>query len=458
MNEREVGLVGEHLQPLMRTPHPGPASRAIIESLRRAEVPAGLSFGLGDHPPVLARAEGAVIEDPDGNRFLDMVAGFGSLSLGHSHPRIVAACVEQLSAAQQAMSMVSVIRTELLTRLSGLVGPGYRAILGASGSEAVEIALKLVRRATGRTGVVAFTGGFHGRTMGALALMGRGSQRAGLGSLGTEVYHLPYPDPYRSPLAADGRDVSRATIDLLRSYLDDPAGGWAPIGAVIVEPVQGNGGMIPAPPGFLTELREVCATYDIRLVVDEVMSGFHRTGHLFAFEADPDVEPDIVVVGKSLSAGLPLSACLVADDLAGATPAGTETSTYAGNLVSCAAAHAALDLYEETDMSQRAASLGKVLMDALHKSLRGHLNVGQIRGRGLMVGVELVENPETRSPLAAARFISEATLRRGLLVYPGGHYGNVIGFLPPLVATEDQLTTAGQILAGALQELPGNAD
>lgn len=446
--------MGDRDQPLIRIPHPGPKSRELTERLRQSEVPAGLSFGLGDQPPVVARAEGAVIEDPDGNRFLDMVAGFGSLNLGHSHPRIVAACVEQLSVAQQAMSMVSVVRTELLERLSRLIGPGYRTILGASGSEAVETALKLVRRATGRRGVVAFTGGFHGRTLGALALMGRESQRAGLGSLGAEVYHLPYPDPYRSPLAADGRDVTRATIDLLRSYLDDPAGGWAPIGAVVIEPVQGNGGMIPAPPGFLTELRAVCTAYGVCLVVDEVMSGFHRTGHRFAFEADPDVEPDIVVVGKSLSAGLPLSACLVADDVAAATPGGTETSTYAGNLVSCAAAHAALDVYEGDAMSQRAASLGKVLVDALRKSLHEHPNVGEIRGRGLMVGVELVEDVESRSPLPVARSVSQAALSRGLLVYPGGHYGNVIGFLPPLVASEGQLATASRIVGDAIEDLP----
>ena len=440
--------------PAIRVPHPGPRSRAVLERLRRVEVEAGLSFGLGDEPPVLARASGAIIEDPDGNRFLDMVAGFGSLNLGHSHPRVVAACTKQLSLGQQAMSMASDVRTDLLDRLSGLVGSGYQVIFGTSGSEAVETALKLIRRATGRPGVVAFTGGFHGRTMGALSLMGKRSQRRGLGSLGGDVYHLPYPDPYRSPLGTSGPDVADSTIDLLRTFLDDPGSGWSDIGAVIVEPVQGNGGMIPAPPGFLTKLRAVCSEHDVQLVMDEIMSGFHRTGHRFAFEADADVSPDVVVMGKSLSVGLPLAGCLVAEHVAAANPAGVETSTYAGNLVSCAAALAALDVYEEEDMSGRARSLGQVLMDALHDALGNNPHVGEIRGRGLMVGIELVEDQATKNPLRKARDISNAAIRLGLLVYPCGHYDNVIGLLPPLTVTNDQLVITCNLLEEALAELP----
>ncbi len=198
--------------------------------------------------------------------------------------------------------MAAVTRTDLLERLSTLVGPGYQAILATSGSEAVETALKLIRRATGRTGIVAFTGGFHGRTLGALSLMGRRSQRQGLGSLGGDVYHLPYPDPYRSPLGAGG-NVASSTVGLLRAFLDNPSSGWSEVGAVIIEPVLGNGGMIPAPPGFLTELRSVCTEYEVLLVVDEVMSGFHRTGHRFAFEAANSVTPPRIAVSWSTPAG-----------------------------------------------------------------------------------------------------------------------------------------------------------
>lgn len=430
----------------------GPNAQDVVERLRATEASATLSFGMGDEPPVMERAAGAIIFDPDGNEYLDMVAGFGSLNLGHSHPAIVAAVTRQMALGQQAMSMVSVTRTDLIERLSGLVHPGHKVVLGGTGSEAVETALKMVRRATGRTGVVAFTGGFHGRTMGALTLMGKISQRRGLGSLIGEVYHLPYPDPYRSPLAVGG-DVGDATIALLRSYLDDPASGWAEIGAVIIEPVQGNGGMIPAPPGFMRALREVCTEYGVLLISDEVMSGFHRTGRLFAYQHDTDVAPDIIVLGKSVSAGLPLSAVLVTESVAAASPPVTESSTYAGNLVSCAAALAALDVYDQDDMSARAATLGDVLLERFGAEFDDHPNVGTIRGRGLMAAIELVHDRESKRPLEVARAVSEACLRRGLLVYPGGHYANAVGVLPPLIATEEQLADAAGRIRAAVAEV-----
>jgi 4-aminobutyrate aminotransferase-like enzyme len=249
--------------------------------------------------------------------------------------------------------------------------------------------------------------------------------------------------------------VTAGTIDLLRSYLEDPASGWADIGAVIIEPVQGNGGMIPAPAGFLTELRAVTADHGIKLIVDEVMSGFHRTGRPFAYQHDRDVRPDLIVVGKSVSAGLPLSGCLVAEEIAAANPSGVESSTYAGNLVSCAAALAAVDVYEEEAMSERAARLGELLVDALRDQLGDHDNVGEVRGRGLMIGVELVGDRASRTPLERARAVSEACLRRSMLVYPGGHHANVVGLLPPLVATEAQLHIAADRLGDAVREVTG---
>jgi 4-aminobutyrate aminotransferase-like enzyme len=325
-------------------------------------------------------------------------------------------------------------------------------MLGASGSEADEMALKLARRATGKPGVIAFAGGFHGRTLGALALMGRATQRAGLGTLGP-VIHLPYPDPFRSPFGRTADAVSATTLELIDRQLADPAGGWDQVGAVVVEPVQGNGGMLPAPAGFLTGLREVCSRHGILLICDEVMSGFHRTGKRFAFEHDADVSPDIVVLGKSLSAGLPLSGILITDAVAAASPKGTESSTYAGNLVSCAAALAALDVYETESLSEIAADRGAFLLARLRERLGAHPAVGEIRGRGLMVAVELVENPDAGMPAPVARKISDACVSRGLLVYPGGHYGNVVAMLPPLIASNEQLAAAVRVLGEAIHEL-----
>ena len=441
-------MIGE--APHIETPHPGPRSREVTERLRKVEAHPGLTFGLAGVPPVLARAEGAVIEDPDGNRFLDMVAGFGSLNLGHSHPQIVEAVVSQVALGQQAMSMASTVRTELLERLATLVPGASDVMLGASGSEATEIALKLCRRATGKPGVLAFSGGFHGRTMGALALMGRGDQRTGLGPL-APVIHVPFPHALRSPFGSDPETVTEVTLELIDGQLGDPAGGWDLIGTIVVEPVQGTGGMIPAPVGFLSGLREVCDRHDVLLVIDEVMSGFHRTGRTFAMFHDEGVAPDLVVLGKSLSAGLPLSGVLARPEVVEATGSGTETSTYAGNLVSCAAALAADRVYEDERMSAAADSKGRLLLDRLDAVLGSRDDVAEIRGLGLMVGVELVN--DDGSPKPVARRISEGCVQRGLLVYPGGHHGNVVGMLPPLVATDEQLVTAADVLGSVIDQV-----
>ncbi|MGH8914304.1 MAG: aspartate aminotransferase family protein [Acidimicrobiia bacterium] len=435
--------------PHIATPHPGPRSAAIIERLRKSEGQPGLTHGLSAEPPVLARAEGAVIEDPDGNRFLDMVAGFGSLNLGHSHPAIVDAARRQMAEGQQAMSMASPVRTELIERLSRQIPGLTRVVLGASGSEAAETALKLARRATGKPGALAFAGGFHGRTLGALGLMGRGDQRTGLGPLGS-VTHLPFPHALHSAFGSDPKTVAERTLDLIDIQLGDPSGGWDQIGAVVIEPVQGNGGMVPVPPGFLTGLREVCSRHDVLLVIDEVMSGFHRTGRPFALLHD-DVDPDLVIIGKSMSAGLPLSGVLASEAVVSASAPGTETSTYAGNLVSCAAALAADDVYRTENMSGVAEALGKFLLERLREELEDEPRVAEIRGLGLMVGVELA-GPDG-SPLVVAKQVSEECVRRGLLVYPGGHYGNVVGMLPPLVAAEEELGTAVGILGEALRSI-----
>lgn len=438
--------------PIISIPHPGPKSRAIIERLSGVEARSGLTFGMADSPVVLESAQGAVITDPDGNRFLDMVAGFGSLNLGHSHPDITQAVAQQAALGSQAMSFTSEIRVQLLEALVASQPGDFRALLASSGSEAVETALKLARRATGRSGIVGFSGGFHGRTVGALALMGKQSQRDGLGTLGQAVTHLPFPDPYRSPLGTSPEAVTSTTLALLDHQLGDPASGWDRTAAVIIEPVQGNGGMIPAPLGFLSGLRAVCDRHGVLLIVDEVMSGFHRTGARFAFEHDADVRPDIIVLGKSLSAGLPLAGCLVTSAISEANPQGVETSTYAGNLVSCAAAVAASNVYEREDMSERSRWLGQVLLDYLGSAFDDHPLVGDVRGRGLMAAIELVSDRETKDPLVKARPVSNAAIMSGLLVYPGGHHGNVIGFLPPLVATPDQLHRAVEVLADSIDQ------
>ncbi|MPZ74500.1 MAG: aminotransferase class III-fold pyridoxal phosphate-dependent enzyme, partial [Nitriliruptorales bacterium] len=263
----------------------------------------------------------------------------------------------------------------------------------------------------------------------------------------------PYPYPLRSPWGPDPKETADHTLRFLQTCLSDPASGWRPPAAVVVEPVQGNGGVIPAPEGFLAGLRSLCDEHGMVLILDEVMSGFHRTGPRFAYEHEPDVRPDILVLGKSLSSGLPLAACVIRHSIGEASPPTTETSTYAGNLVACAAALAAQDVYEAEGLGERAAELGSSFLDRLRSVAQRHAIVGEVRGRGLMVGVELVMPDGSGDPLPRAADASRMAIQRGLLVYPGGHWPNVIAYLPPLIVDERDVAVAVEITDAILSEL-----
>ena len=440
--------------PKFVVPHPGPKTREELERLRKAESRAALSFGMSPEILVVERAQGAVIEDVDGNLFLDFVAGFGSLNAGHCHPKVVSAMQKQAGQVHQAMSLGARVRNEFLEKVLSLHSGAApkRIILGSSGSEAAETALKMARRATGRDEVVAFTGAFHGRTLGAVALMGRKNQREGLGTLVPGVHHVPYPYPYRNPFGDGAEQCAKGTIRYIDEFLKNPASGWGEVAAIIIEPVQGNGGMIPAPVGFLKALREVCDRHGTLLIVDEVMSGFCRTGKMFAYQHE-DVEPDLIVMGKSISGGLPLAACVARKEIADASNPGTESSTYAGNLMSCAAGLASIDVYEEENLSARSLEMGLYFMRNLEELSEHHSIVGEVRGRGLMVAVELVSDRATREPLRLARKASDMALKKGLLIYPGGHHGNVLAFLPPLIIDKAQVNTAVGVVDEVLLEL-----
>lgn len=441
--------------PKIIVPHPGPKTQAHLERILKVESKSALTFALSPDPVVMLRAQGATFEDPDGNIFLDFAAGFGSLNAGHCHPRVVEAIREQAGKLHQAMSVASEPRTQLLEKVLSLVpGPSpKRMMLATSGSEGVEIAIKLARRATGRQGVVAFEGGFHGRTMGGLSLTARKKQREGLHVLVPGAYHVPYPYTYRSPFGQDPDTCLLGTIRYIDEFLTNPASGWGEVAAIIIEPVQGNGGMIPAPLGFLQALRELCDRHGVLLIFDEVMSGFCRTGKMFAFEHEEGVEPDLLVLGKSISGGIPLAACVAKAEISDASPKMTETGTYSGNVLACSAALASIAVYEDEKLAVRAGRLGDYFLHRLEVLAARHEVIGEVRGRGLMVAAELVKDRSSREPLPVALQASHAAMKRGLLIYPGGHYGNVLAFLPPLIIEEEHVDIAIKIVDEVLLEL-----
>jgi 4-aminobutyrate aminotransferase len=392
----------------------------------------------------------------DGERYLDYSSGIGVANTGHAHPRVVAAV--QAQAARLLHGQQNIVYHEPGLRLHErlrhvLPGGPWQAFLSNSGAEAVEAAVKLARVATGRPVVIAFRGGFHGRTAQAMALTSaKDVYRAAFEPLPGSVYHADYPYCYRAPGGPHDPAACicdwEARLDLLFHQLVYPER----VAAIIVEPVIGEGGYIVPPPGFLPRLREITQERGILLVADEVQTGFGRTGELFAVR-HWDVEPDILVMAKGIASGLPLSGILARADLMAAWSPGTHGGTYGGNVVSCAAANATLDVIETEGLVANARERGAQLLAGLRRITDGRRAVGDTRGLGLMVALELVKPDEgdgrVPDPDLAKRIIAEA-LARHLIVLSAGPYANVIRIIPPLVTTPEEADLAIAILDESL--------
>ena len=425
---------------------PGPRAEELLRRTR-AVVPPALDLLT---PVFVVRAEGARLWDADGHVYLDLSGGVGCLNVGHSHPKVVAAITEQAQRFTHTDFTVApyeayVAVAERLVALAPGAGP-KRAALFNSGAEAVENAVKVARAATGRPALIAFEGAFHGRTYLALSLTSRvDPYKRRLGPFMPEVYRAPYPDPYRTPSA----DPTAYVMDHLERMLVAQVAPDA-VAAVIVEPVLGEGGFVVPPPDFLPALRALCDRHGVLLIVDEIQTGFGRTGRMFAVEHS-GVAPDLLVVGKSLAAGMPLSAVVGRADVFDQVPPGTLGGTYVGNPVACAAALAVLEVIEEERLVERARLLGAVLEARLAAWAARYPLVGEARGLGAMRAVELVRDRATRTPApeATAAVLRQA-LAGGVLALRAGLYGNVIRFLMPLVIAEEDLQRALDILEEAL--------
>jgi 4-aminobutyrate aminotransferase len=433
--------------PKLVCPPPGPKARAIIERDART-----MSQNYRkDYPLVVDHAKGPVVVDADGNRYLDFAAGIAVASTGHCHPDVVAAVQRQ---AERLLHLCATdfYNEDVVALAEGLVrrapGPGpWRVFFANSGTEVVEAAIKLARLRTGRPKVVAFYGGFHGRTYGALSLTAsKPVQRRGYAPLLPEVLHTHYAYCYRCPVNRHPDTCKVECLDLLTETMFSTTTDPREIAAVIVEPVQGEGGYVVPHPGFLPRLRELTRKHGILLIADEVQCGMGRTGRMFASEHF-GLEPDIITLAKGIASGMPLGALIARDDVM-RWESGGHGSTFGGNPVSIAAGLATLRLLEE-GLIANAERVGRVLMTALRERLGGHAVVGDVRGLGLMVGVEIVRDRFRREPAPELRErILEEAFKRGLLLLGCGR--STIRLAPPLVVDEEDAATAARILEEAV--------
>ena len=414
---------------------------------------AAFARGLGNQLPVyVERARNAELWDVEGRRYVDFAGGIAVLNTGHLHPKVQAAVARQLDAFSHTCLMITpyesaVALAERLNRLAPGPTP-KKSIFVTTGAEAVENCIKIARAHTGRAGVIAFGGGFHGRTFMAMALTGKvAPYKAGFGPFPAEVYHAPFPIPYHGVSV----EHSLAALEHIFKYDIEPAR----VAAIIIEPVMGEGGFYAAPPEFLRALRTLCDQHGIVLVIDEIQTGFARTGKLFAIE-HAGIEPDLMTMAKSLAGGFPLAAVVGKAAIMDAPGPGGLGGTYAGSPIACAAALAVLEVIEEEQLCQRAVAIGDAMTGRLRELARELPCIGDVRGLGAMVAIELVKNRDPHSPDPdLTKALTKRAAEKGLVLLSCGLYGNVIRFLVPLTASDAIVREGLDIVAESLRELTG---
>jgi 4-aminobutyrate aminotransferase/(S)-3-amino-2-methylpropionate transaminase len=424
-------------------------SNADLQARRIAAVPRGVSTML---PVFAARAENAELWDVEGKRYIDFASGIAVVATGHRHPKVIAAVQAQLDAFTHVCVQVTpyesyIALAERLNALAPIPEP-CKTIFLTTGAEAVENAVKIARAATGRPGVIAFAGAFHGRTMMTMALTGKvAPYKTGFAPLPGDVYHMPFPDAYHGVSAEQSLAALRA---LFKADIDPER-----VAAIIIEPVQGEGGFNAAPFDFLCALREICDEHGILLIADEIQTGFGRTGRLFAIE-HAGVAPDLITVAKSLGGGFPIAGVIGRADIMDKPVPGGLGGTYAGSPLACAAALAVLDVIAEEKLAERALVLGARITGRLRAlaATNRFTCIGDVRALGAMAAMELVTDRATREPAPdlARRLVHEAAAQ-GLVLLSCGVYGNVIRFLPPLTASDAIIDEGLDIVGRALEAI-----
>ena len=439
---------------------------AADQILARQELRESAARTYARHLPVVpVRAEGMTVHGADGRKYLDCLAGAGTLALGHNHPVAVDAIRKVLDsgAPLHVLDLATPIKDEftqtLLSLLPGELGrTGKIHFCGPSGADGVEAALKLARAATGRTGLIAFTGAYHGMTSAALAASGDTAVRAAAGVADPGVTRLPFPQDYRCPFGVGSVGGARIAAEQLRRHLADPNSGMTPPAALIVEPVQGEGGVHPAPDEWLRAVRETTAAHRIPLIADEVQTGLGRTGELWGVDHS-GVTPDIMVLSKAIGGGLPLSVLVYRAEL-DQWAEGAHTGTFRGQQLALAAGTATIKYVVEHELAARAHKVGELIAQAFRSAAAELPVIGDVRGRGLMLGVELVDPDSAPDVLGAraaapllARRVRAAALERGLLVELGGRHGAVLRLLPPLTITDAEADEVVSILLSVIAEV-----
>jgi 4-aminobutyrate aminotransferase len=435
--------------PHLITALPGPKARQVVERDTKSVSPSYTR----DYPLVAKRGRGAMIEDVDGNTFLDFAAGIAVCATGHCHPEVVSAI------QKQAAELIHMSGTDFyyeglpqLAEKLGAISPGAepkRVYFGNSGAEAIEAAIKLVKYHTKRDKLIAFHGAFHGRTMGALSLTAsRAVQRKGFGTLLSGVFHTPFPDTYRGSYGVRPEHASEDCLSYLENELFRRRVDPEEVAGIFVEPIQGEGGYLPAPPEFLQGLQRICRKHGILLVADEVQSGMGRTGKWWAVQ-DSGIEPDIICSAKGIASGMPLGAVIARSSVMNWTP-GAHASTFGGNPVSIAASLVTLRLLEDSYLDN-ARRMGEFILRRTADWPNKFKNVGEVRGRGLMIGIEFVRDQKTKEKAPELRNrIVHLAFEKGLLVLGSGD--TTLRFCPPLVVDEEQADFAVRTIEECIRE------
>lgn len=446
-------MLKEELPKIITDQVPGSKAAEVIRR-RKDAVPSAIKCV---YPVVIKRAEGAVIEDVDGNYFLDWTGGVGVLNIGFSHPEVVEAVKEQSEKYFHGMFNIVTHKgyVKLAEKMNSIVpvkGENKKTFFANSGAEADENAVKIAKAFTKRPNIIVFSGAFHGRTVMTMAMTSKKSYAYGMGPFPDGVYRAEFPYLYRRPEGMPESETINYYIESIKKVFDQ-ASPPEYVAAIVVEPLQGEGGFIPAPIEWVKAVRTICDKYDILLIADEVQCGFCRTGKMFASEywKEAGAAPDIIATAKSIAAGMPLSAITARKEIMEAVRPGTIGGTFCGNAVACAAALKVIEIMERDNLADRSMEIGKKVMKRYMEWKEKYEIVGDVRGLGGMVGIEFVKNKEKKdpNPEIVSAVIQEAA-QNGLMIENSGVYGNVIRFLAPLVITDKQLEAGLDIFEKAI--------